>query len=114
MSSRSFVAATIVALATILSARASQGPADEACTREVIPHVAASRPELTRLFARPDREAHVIETRTGISAPMGAPEVVLARVGPDGKLILACVDNETEARRFFETSAENLAKVKEK
>jgi hypothetical protein len=35
-------------------------------------------------------------------------ELVIARIGPDGKLIKACVDSEAAARRFFEAPAEDL------
>lgn len=44
---------------------------------------------------------------TAITAPASL-EVVVARIGPDGKLIKACVDSEAAARRFLDDPLETL------
>jgi hypothetical protein len=50
-----------------------------------------------------------IETEDGVSAAVGPIEVVVARIGPDGKPVMACVDNPEAARRFFKASDEKTA-----
>ena len=79
---------------------------DAECTRAMIPQTAASRIELGPLFAAKARE--VVETSNGLSAPMGQLEVVVARIGADGRPVLACVDSEEAARRFLEAPVEKL------
>lgn len=54
-------------------------------------------------------EAEAIETEDGVSAMVGPIEVVVARLGPDGKPVMACVDDIKAARRFFKAPAETLA-----
>ena len=53
-------------------------------------------------------EAKSIETEDGVSAA-GHLEVVVARIGADGKLVHACVDNPEAARRFFKAPIEKLS-----
>jgi len=54
-------------------------------------------------------EAESIETEDGVSATVAPIEVVVARIGPDGKPVMACVDDVKAARRFFKTPVEQLA-----
>lgn len=53
--------------------------------------------------------AESIETEDGVSAAVGPIEVVVARIGPDGKPVMACVDGLEAARRFFKASTEQQA-----
>ena len=62
------------------------------------------------------REARHVEPVTAVfdNAPIKdvAMSVVVARVGTDGKPILACVDTKEAARRFLEAPADQLSDVK--
>jgi len=110
--SRRFQAALATAALAAATVAHAQTAFDRACTRDGVAHLVPARDELTALFARP--ESHTIATSTGTVAPMGPPEVLVARIGPDGKVVVACVDNETAARRFLEAPPETLSKAKEK
>ncbi len=46
--------------------------------------------------------------KNGVTEGPGATEVILARVGPDGKLIKVCVNSEEAVRRFFDAPIETL------
>jgi hypothetical protein len=59
-------------------------------------------------------EAKSIETEDGVSAAVGPIEVVVARIGPDGKPVMACVDNLEAAKRFLKTPAEQHAPKQDK
>ncbi len=98
---------------------------DQECTRqekalheraqqqETQPAVAAAKtPTLEDSFVTVD--AASIETADGVSAMVGPIEVVVARFGPDGKPVMACVDNPEAARRFFKAPAETLAPKQKK
>jgi hypothetical protein len=37
-------------------------------------------------------------------------DVLVARIGPDGKVIIACVDSDAAAKRFLEAPIEKVAK----
>jgi hypothetical protein len=54
-------------------------------------------------------DAKSIETEDGVSAAVGPIEVVVAKIGPDGKPVMACVDNIEAARRFLKAPAEQQA-----
>ena len=58
-------------------------------------------------------ESESIETDDGVSAAVGPIEVVVSRIGADGKPIMACVDTLKAARHFFDTPIEQLPKAKE-
>jgi hypothetical protein len=62
---------------------------------------------LAELFAMLAAEPS-IETENGVSAP-GHLEVVVARIGTDGKPVNACVDSPEAAERFFKAQIEKLA-----
>ena len=59
---------------------------------------------------RPARLAGEVETPALYSNQTVAPEpeLVVARIGPDGKPVLACVNGADAAQRFFETPSEKL------
>jgi hypothetical protein len=65
------------------------------------------RSDLASIFAPPEQN-ETIETDDGFMALGGSMEVVVARIGADGKPVLGCVDTEEAARRFFEAPAERL------
>jgi hypothetical protein len=110
MSRRFHAALAIVTFAAAGFAHA-ESASDRACTRDGVAHLVPAHDELTALFAR--SEAQTMVTKNGTIAPMGPPEVLLARVGPDGKIAIVCVDSETAARHFLEASDDSLSRKKE-
>lgn len=117
MSRRMSVFVAAVAFATTPFVYAAEGASDRDCTRpersrheDVAQHeVGLPRPPVTlaELFAVPTGDPS-IETEDGVSAP-GHLEVVIARIGADGKPVMACVDNPEAARRFFDAPIEKLS-----
>ena len=77
------------------AAKAAQSPAPAPATLEETFAVAA--------------DAKSIETEDGVSAAVGPIEVVVARIGPDGKPVMACVDDLAAARRFLKTPSAQQA-----
>jgi len=77
-------------------------------TREAKPPLAEDRVALRMLFDR--APGVIIDDGNGITVQGMAGEVVLARVGPDGKLARVCVDNEPAALRFFEAPVDQIGK----
>jgi hypothetical protein len=80
---------------------------------ETTPAAAAQLPAaaplaLEEVFAV-SAEAQSMETEDGVGAMVGPIEVVVSRLGPDGKPVMACVDDIKAARRFFKAPAETLA-----
>ena len=96
-----FLAASFVAAASAVDAQ----ELERACTRGVLPET-VQQLDLGALFSRVGES---VETANGVSAPMGPLEVVLVRIGDDGKPVLDCVDNEHAARRFFAKPLMQLA-----
>jgi len=82
--------ALVVFSATVASA------SDEACTRDTLPRVA---PPTSAAAAG-----------VGGPTPYGKMDVLVARIGSDGKVIIACVDSEAAAKRFLEAPIEKVAK----
>lgn len=109
MSRRFQVALAIVAFATASVVQA-ESPAERACARDGVVRLTPARAELLALFASPaaDRESELIETPTGTYASRGPVEVVMARIGPDGKPVVSCINSEAGARAFLDAAAENL------
>lgn len=109
MNRRTFAVAAVVAALT-----ASAHAGDPARTKEVPLPIAPERPlELRALF---DHAPGVItETGNGVMTGPAQADVIVARIGTDGKLVKACVDSEAAARRFLETPIEKVEarKVKE-
>jgi len=101
MPRRVFIAVMLAALAAT-AASAS----DEACTRDILKPVGApaQRVILDALFEKSAADVY----GRGI-------EVLVVRIGLDGKPVLACVDSAEAAKRFLETPIENVArKAREK
>lgn len=92
------MAAVPAALFVAFSASAS----DQACTRDMLRPVG-----VTAATVRID-VASLFERRT---SGEGAPtlELLIARIGKDGKPVLACVDSAEAAQRFLEAPVERLA-----
>jgi hypothetical protein len=115
MSRRFRLALGVAAFAAATLAYAGNAPAiktaDRACPVDGTEHLVPSHDELTALFARPEPQLTV--TKTGTAAPMGPPEVLVARVGADGKIAIVCVDNEEAARHFLDAPVESLSRKKE-
>lgn len=105
MSRRLLVAFASLALAAPL-ALASDEPA-RLPLRDSLVRM-APRVDLTQLFARLG-DGRSVETADGVNSPMSAMELVVARIGPDGKVVMACVDNAESARRFLTAPAERVA-----
>jgi len=53
-------------------------------------------------------EGASIETEDGVSAMVGPIDVVISRIGADGKPVMACVDTLEAARRFFAAPVETV------
>jgi hypothetical protein len=70
------------------------------------------RVDLTELFARLGRNADTVETADGVNSRTIVMEMVVARIGADGKPVMACVDNAAAAQRFFEASLESVGRRK--
>jgi len=68
---------------------------------------------LEEMFTAP-AESESIETEDGVSAVVGPIEVVVSRIGPDGKPVMACVDTLKAARHFFDAPIEQLPLKKAK
>ena len=100
---RRLLAVAAVLVLTALSARA----ADPARSREA----ALPLEESAGLRALFDLAPGVIETQDGITATAFAIEVLVARIGPDGKLIKACVSSHEEARQFLAAPIEKVRKA---
>ena len=105
MSRRFFIVPALVALAAAPLAHASEQLSQRTSVRESIARF-APRLELTALFARIAEGGTAFETSDGVSAPMQVSEVLVARIGTDGKPVMACVDNEAAARRFLDAPIE--------
>lgn len=80
-------------------------PAIEVAASPVVAE-AQIRADLETVF-RPEEES--VETTNGVMATITTGEVLLARIGPDGKVIMACVDNEEAAVRFLAGQVERSA-----
>jgi hypothetical protein len=80
---------------------------DRACTREALPQARVA-PRIDVLAAVFDAR-QVADPTSGKVTTIETTEVVIARIGADGKLVLACVDTKDAARRFLEIPAGRLA-----
>ena len=87
----------VVTLALAVPAMAG-GRIDEICTPDVIPSVSDPHPALAQIFVQADASGTADPYFDG----MGPREVVLARIGADGKLELSCVNDEKAARAFLD------------
>jgi hypothetical protein len=96
MSRGRYLAIAVMTMAAALTAR-SEEASDHACTRDALPRISAPA-RLAEMFAGRDAS---VQTPDGVISRDGATEVVMARIGADGKPVMACVDNEQAARRFL-------------
>lgn len=104
MTRRLLTVAAVLTL-TALSARA----ADPARSREA---VAVPLEESAALRALFDLAPGVIsDDRNGVTVSALTVEVVVARIGEDGKLVKACVNSEEEARKFLTAPIEKVQKA---
>jgi len=98
MSKRPFLFA--LALASMVAPGAFAAANDEACTREMLKPVDAQATQqhidVSALFAEKDNGG----------------EVLVARIAPDGKLVMACVDSAEAAKKFFEAPIEKVGRGK--
>lgn len=114
MSRRISVLVAVAALAVSSLVYAADRASDTECTRQEKVQQETTAPSarlpltLEEVFAV-SAEAESIETEDGVSAMVGPIEVVVARLGPDGKPVMACVDDIKAARRFFKAPVETLA-----
>lgn len=107
MSRRISVLMAVAALAVSSLVYAADRASDTECTRQVKVQQGAAPRTLEEVFV--SAQAESIETEDGVSAMVGPIEVVVARLGPDGKPVMACVDDIKAARRFFKAPVETLA-----
>lgn len=108
MSRRYLAVPALLALAAF-PALASEG-SDAGEVRDSIARM-SPRIELTQLFARMNDGVSMV-TADGVNMPHGAMEVVVARIGTDGKLVTSCVDTHEKAERFFRVSVKKLGNGK--
>ena len=101
---RRLTAVAAVLVLTALSARA----ADPVRSRDA---VAVPLEESAGLRALFDLAPGVVETEDGITTTAFAIEVIVARIGPDGKLIKACVSSHEEAKQFLTAPIEKVQKA---
>jgi len=98
---------TITAVLLIAMAATASAASDEACTRETLKPVAVPAQkhiDVEALF-RADPAAGAA------AAPLDGMEVLIARIGPDGKPVLACVDSAEAAKKFLEAPIENTRRA---
>ena len=85
---------------------------DDACTREILKPVGAaavaSRIDVAPLFV----QQAVQSDGTVVAAPISGMEVLVARIGRDGKPVLACVDSAEAAKRFLEAPIDQVARTR--
>lgn len=95
MSSRALIAIFIAAWPAAAAIAAS----DETCTRETLRPVAA--PAHAQIYA--------LFEKTNEGPPLDGVEVLIARIAPDGKPVLACVDSAAAAKKFLEAPIETTS-----
>jgi hypothetical protein len=95
------IAALCIAPAVLASdaAAASDAANDRICTRDAVVRAVSPRAAIAAAFA--NKPAQVV-VEDGLTAPMGPTEVVIARIGSDGKVVMSCVDTPEAAERFFQ------------
>ncbi|HYI11343.1 MAG TPA: hypothetical protein VEK57_19970 [Thermoanaerobaculia bacterium] len=115
MSRRNHVVAAIAALCVapvvFASDAASDTASDRICIRGTFVRTATVRAKLAEAFARKPEPA---VPQNEFIAPMGPMEVIVARIGADGKPVMSCVDSPEAAERFFGLAIEQLPKPKHK
>lgn len=107
MSRRTLVAIAAMALIAAPLAHAERKAADEACTPDAT--AARTQSEALDLHALFARQAEVVDATTIRPAGM---DVLVARIGEDGKPVIGCVSTEEAARRFFASRQTRSAEEK--
>jgi NAD(P)H-dependent flavin oxidoreductase YrpB (nitropropane dioxygenase family) len=79
-----------------------------------IPAAAPAPITLEQLLPDMDANPETIETENGVSATVTHLDVVVARIGADGKPVMACVDSKEAARRFSRAPVDKLQTKKAK
>jgi hypothetical protein len=103
MSHRIFIS---TAFAFALAVPAQALDSDMSCTpREVRQRERTTVQQLSVMFPT---EPVIVESSTGVTAYGSSMEVLVARIGPDGKPVLACTDSMEAAKRFLEAPAERV------
>lgn len=74
--------------------------------------ILSPRPEPTDPTALFARSGESRQTEDGVALDTPAGELLVAKLGPDGKPVLACVDSEAAARKFLDTPAKKQAREK--
>ncbi|HYO76875.1 MAG TPA: hypothetical protein VE010_10465 [Thermoanaerobaculia bacterium] len=106
MSRRLFVLFAAVVLAAPF-ARASEPEHLDVPFRHTLA-VMAPRLDLHRLFAQRTANAVSIDTGDGVNVLAAGMEMLVARIGEDGKPVISCVDNAAAAQRFLDTPLERI------
>ena len=109
MSRRNHVVAAIAALCVAPVVFASDDVSDRICTRDTVARAATVRTNLAAAFAQKPEQ---VVPADDFTAPMGPMEVIVARIGTDGKPVMSCVDTPEAAERFFALAIEQLPKPK--
>ena len=94
----------VVALVAVMTASAHA--TDPARSREAALPVQERPLELKALFEH--APGVITETGNGIMSGPTQADVIVARIGSDGKLVKACVNTEEAARRFLEAPIEKV------
>jgi hypothetical protein len=108
MSRRLLAAVALLALATPFT-MAQEAPARLPLRDSIA--LMAPRLDFEHLFARMG-EGTIAETEDGVRSTSISSEMVLARIGADGKVVMACVDNPAAAERFFQAPVERVGQRK--
>lgn len=86
----------------------------QAATEPQVPAATPAPITLEQLLPDTAGEPETIETENGVSATVTHLDVVVARIGADGKPVMACVDSKEAARRFSHAPVDKLQTKKAK
>ena len=81
---------------------------DEACTREMLKPVGAPAQAQMHIDVAP----LFAQTNDAGEPLFDGTEVLLARITPDGKTVMACVDSAEAAKKFLEAPIEKVGRGK--
>jgi hypothetical protein len=100
----------LIAAAVLLASTASLAAAEPSrAETKLAPRLPL---HLTALF---ERASDVVVTGTGmVVTESDAPEVLVARIGADGRAVIGCVNDAKSARAFFDARRVNGSKAQEK
>ncbi|HYH08561.1 MAG TPA: hypothetical protein VEK11_16010 [Thermoanaerobaculia bacterium] len=102
MSRRPYAVMAALALAAPLALASDAN--DRVCTRDVIPGFSQIRPELAALFVP---AAEPVDTGDAVFTT-GPLELLVVRLGEDGKPVAVCVDNEEAAQKFLDAPIQRV------